>query len=208
MIMNNIYDYFDYLFPNPKCELNFDKDYELLIAVALSAQTTDKKVNEVTSILFNEYPSLQALKGAKIDDIKRIIKPIGTYNKKAEYVKQISEYLIDYYNGEVPKTCKELEIIPGVGHKTAQVVLGVLYNIPSFAVDTHVSRVSKRLGLAKNNDEVSDIERKMKRKVDKDRWIRTHHQMVLFGRYYCKSQNPSCDNCRLKECCKYKKNKA
>ncbi|MGN1000674.1 MAG: endonuclease III [Bacilli bacterium] len=200
--MQEILNYLDELFPNPKCELKFNKDYELLIAVVLSAQTTDKKVNSVTEKLFKKYPTLEDLKNASIEDIKSILKPIGTYNKKAVFVKEIAIFLIDKYDGKVPKTHKELEIIPGVGHKSANVVLGVLYNIPTFAVDTHVSRVSKRLGLVKFEDDVTVIERKLKKKINKERWVRTHHQLVLFGRYYCKAIKPECDSCKLKDLCK------
>ena len=200
--MQEILSYLDELFPNPRCELEFNKDYELLIAVVLSAQTTDKKVNSVTENLFKKYPTLEDLNDASIEDIKSILKPIGTYNKKAVFVKEIAHFLLDKYDGKVPKTHKELEIIPGVGHKSANVVLGVLYNIPTFAVDTHVSRVSKRLGLVKSKDGVTAIENKLKKKINKERWVRTHHQLVLFGRYYCKAIKPECDSCKLKDLCK------
>lgn len=200
--MQEILSYLDELFPNPRCELEFNKDYELLIAVVLSAQTTDKKVNSVTENLFKKYPTLEDLNDASIEDIKSILKPIGTYNKKAVFVKEIAHFLLDKYDGKVPKTHEELEIIPGVGHKSANVVLGVLYNIPTFAVDTHVSRVSKRLGLVKSKDDVTAIEKKLKKKINKERWVRTHHQLVLFGRYYCKAIKPECDSCKLKDLCK------
>lgn len=200
--MQEILSYLDELFPNPRCELEFNKDYELLIAVVLSAQTTDKKVNSVTENLFKKYPTLEDLNDASIEDIKSILKPIGTYNKKAVFVKEIAHFLLDKYDGKVPKTHEELEIIPGVGHKSANVVLGVLYNIPTFAVDTHVSRVSKRLGLVKSKDGVTAIEKKLKKKINKERWVRTHHQLVLFGRYYCKAIKPECDSCKLKDLCK------
>ena len=200
--MEKILEVLDELFPNPKCELEFNKDYELLIAVVLSAQTTDKRVNEVTKILFEKYKTLEELNEADIDDISKIIKPIGTFNKKSKFIKQICKILLEKYDGVVPKSHKELEIIAGVGHKTANVVLGVLYNIPTFAVDTHVSRVSKRLKLVKSNDDVVKVEEKLKNKLSKEKWIKTHHQMVLFGRYYCKAKNPSCENCKLKDICK------
>lgn len=200
--MQEILSYLDELFPNPRCELEFNKDYELLIAVVLSAQTTDKKVNSVTENLFKKYPTLEDLNDASIENIKSILRPIGTYNKKAVFVKEIAHFLLDKYDGKVPKTHKELEIIPGVGHKSANVVLGVLYNIPTFAVDTHVSRVSKRLGLVKSKDGVTAIENKLKKKINKERWVRTHHQLVLFGRYYCKAIKPECDSCKLKYSCK------
>lgn len=199
--MQEIFDYLDTLIPNPKCELNFNCDYELLIAVVLSAQTTDKRVNEVTKVLFTKYPTLEDINKADISSIKEIIKSIGTFNKKAVFVKEIAKTLLEKYNGVVPRTHEELEAIPGVGHKSANVVLGVLYNIPTFAVDTHVERVSKRLGLASAKDDVTKVEKKLMKKVPKDRWIRTHHQFILFGRYYCKAVNPSCDNCKLKNIC-------
>ena len=203
--MERILEVLDELFPNPKCELNFNKDYELLIAVVLSAQTTDKRVNEVTKILFDRYKNLQELNDAKIEDISAIIKPIGTFNKKAKFIKDICRDLLEKYDGVVPRTHKELEMISGVGHKTANVVLGVLYDLPTFAVDTHVSRVSKRLGLAKALDDVEKIESKLKKKFPKNKWTRTHHQMVLFGRYYCKAIKPCCENCNLKDICKKEK---
>ncbi len=199
--MQEIFDYLDALIPNPKCELNFNCDYELLIAVVLSAQTTDKRVNEVTKVLFTKYPTLEDINKADISSIKEIIKSIGTFNKKAVFVKEIAKTLLEKYDGVVPRTHEELEAIPGVGHKSANVVLGVLYNIPTFAVDTHVERVSKRLGLASAKDDVTKVEKKLMKKVPKDRWIRTHHQFILFGRYYCKAVKPSCDNCKLKDIC-------
>mgnify|MGYP002768321536 FL=1 len=201
-MIEKILDYLDQIIPNPKCELNYSKDYELLMAVVLSAQTTDKRVNEVTTILFDKYKTLNDLCNADIEDIKRIIKPIGTFNKKAFFVKEIARTLLTDYNGIVPKTHSELERIPGVGRKSANVVLGVIYNIPSFAVDTHVERVSKRLGIAKTNDNVLTVEKKLMKAIPEEKWIRTHHQLVLFGRYYCKAMKPECSTCQLREICK------
>ena len=194
--------YLDELFPNPKCELEFNKDYELLIAVVLSAQTTDKRVNSVTRILFSKYPSLDALSEANIEDIGNIIKPIGTYHKKAVFVKEIASILLKDYEGKVPNDRNSLEKMPGVGRKTTNVVLSVLFNEPAIAVDTHVSRVSKRLGLANKNDDVLKIEKKLMKKIDKSNWSRRHHQLVLFGRYYCKAMSPKCEVCKLKDICK------
>lgn len=194
--------YLDELFPNPKCELEFNKDYELLIAVVLSAQTTDKRVNSVTRILFSKYPSLDALSEASIEDIGNIIKPIGTYHKKAVFVKEIASILLKDYEGKVPNDRNYLEKMPGVGRKTTNVVLSVLFNEPAIAVDTHVSRVSKRLGLANKNDDVLKIEKKLMKKIDKSNWSRRHHQLVLFGRYYCKAMSPKCEVCKLKDICK------
>lgn len=200
--MQRIFDYLDELIPNPRCELEFNNDYELLIAVMLSAQTTDKRVNEVTRVLFDRYTCLEDINNADVSDIKDIIRSIGTFNKKAVFVKEIAKYLLEKYDGRVPTTHKELEMIPGVGHKTANVVLGVLYNIPTFAVDTHVERVSKRLGLVDNNNDVERVEKKLMKKVPRNRWIKTHHQFILFGRYYCKAVKPLCEDCKLKDICK------
>lgn len=204
MNINEIESYLDELYPNPKCELNYNKDYELLIAVVLSAQTTDKRVNSVTEILFSKYNSLEKLKNANIEDIKKIIKPIGTFNKKSIFIKEIANYLIDNCNSKVPNDRKLLESIPGVGRKTANVVLSNLFDYPAIAVDTHVSRVSKRLGLAKKDDDVNAIEKKLMKKIKKENWSKRHHQLVLFGRYNCKALKPECANCKLKEFCKHK----
>ncbi len=200
--MLEIINYLDELFPDPKCELNYSKDYELLIAVMLSAQTTDKRVNEVTSILFDKYPTLNDLAEAKKEDIIDIIRPIGTYNKKAENVINIAKALVEL--GYVPNDRKFLESLSGVGRKTTNVVLSNIYKEPYMAVDTHVARVSKRLGIAKENDDVLTIEKKLTKKIPKDKIPDMHHQMVLFGRYYCKAIKPECANCKLKNICKAK----
>ena len=194
--------YLDTIIPNPKCELEYNKDYELLIATMLSAQTTDKRVNEVTRVLFKKYPSLEALKDADIEDIKNIIKPIGTYNKKALNIKSIARELIDKSNSIVPNDREFLESLDGVGRKTTNVVLSNIYNVPCIAVDTHVSRVSKRLGIAGVNDDVSIIEKKLNKNFKNEDLCRLHHQLVLFGRYYCKAIKPECENCELKKYCK------
>ena len=199
--MNKIFEYLNELYPNPKCELNYNKDYELLIAIVLSAQTTDKRVNKVTEILFNKYPTLNDLSSASIDDIENIIKEIGTFRKKATYVKEIAKSINDV-GGIVPNDRKFLESLNGVGRKTTNVFLSEIYNEPTIAVDTHVARVSKRLKLANINDDVNTIEKKLMKKIPKDRWSRTHHQMVLFGRYKCKAIKPECDKCKLKDKCK------
>lgn len=198
---NQIVNYLDELFPNPRCELNYNKDYELLISVMLSAQTTDKRVNEVTAILYQKYPDLIALSNAQLNDIIDIIKPIGTFNKKARNVIDIANKLFSDCNGMVPNNREYLESLPGVGRKTANVVLANLFNESCIAVDTHVSRVSKRLKLVSNNDDVLTIENKLNKKFTKNELAKLHHQMVLFGRYYCKARNPLCEECKLKNLC-------
>ena len=200
-----IENYLDSIYPNPKCELNYNKDYELLIATVLSAQTTDKRVNEVTKVLFNKYDNLDKIKNAPIDEIKNILKPIGMVNKKSIYVKEISKYLLDNSNGVVLNDEKYLTSIPGVGRKTSNVVRSNLFNYPAIAVDTHVARVSKRLNIANENDDVLEIEKKLMNFFPKERWSRLHHQLVLFGRYKCKAIKPDCNNCKLNSICTYYK---
>lgn len=198
-----IEDYLEELYKDPKCELNYNKDYELLIAVMLSAQTTDKRVNKVTKVLFNKYKNLNELKDANIEDLKSILRELGSFNKKAIYTKEIATILSNKYDGKMPYNRKELESLPGVGRKTVNVVFSELDYMPNIAVDTHVERVSKRLGLAKDNDTVLEVENKLKRKYDRVNWNKRHIQMVLFGRYNCKAIKPECDNCKLKEICRY-----
>ena len=205
MRMNEIIDYLEKLIPNAVCELNYTKDYELLIAVMLSAQTTDKRVNMVTNILFNKYPTLEDLSKADINDIIKIIRPIGTFKKKAENIKSIASELLEKTDGIVPNDRTFLESLSGVGRKTTNVVLSNLYNEPCIAVDTHVSRVSKRLGLAKESDNVLKIEKKLTEKIPKDKLTPMHHRLVLFGRYYCKAIKPECNACKLRNICKYYK---
>lgn len=201
MMMNRIEEYLDYLFPNPKCELIYNNDYELLIAIVLSAQSTDKRVNSVTPKIFNRYKSLYELKEAKLEDLENIIRPVGSFRKKAFYIKNIAIILVDSYNCIVPTDRDKLIKFPGVGRKTANVFLSEYYNYPAIAVDTHVERVSKRLKLAYKNDNVSIVERKLEKKFKKEEWAKRHLQLVLFGRYYCKAIKPECVNCRLKDIC-------
>ena len=204
-MMNRLLNYLDELFPNPKCELNYNKDYEFLIAIVLSAQTTDKRVNKVTEVLFREYSDLVSLSRADISRIEDIIREIGTFRRKSIYVRDIALKLVNDGYDYVPNDRKYIESLPGVGRKTANVFLSNIYEEQAIAVDTHVSRVSKRLGLVNRNDDVTKIEKKLEKKIPYDRWGKTHHQLVLFGRYYCKTMKPSCDTCKLKDICKYKK---
>lgn len=204
-MINKVTEYLDKLFPNPICELNYSKDYELLLAIVMSAQTTDKRVNMVTEVLFKKYDTLEKLASASTEDIEDIIRPIGTFKKKSIFIKEISKRLINDNYTIVPNDRKYLESLPGVGRKTVNVFLSVIYNEPTIAVDTHVERVSKRLGLAKENDTVLEVEHKLMKKLPKNRWSKTHHQLVHFGRYKCKSISPICTDCELKDMCKYYK---
>lgn len=203
--MNNILNYLNSLYPDAKCELIYHKDYELLIAVMLSAQTTDKRVNKVTNVLFSKYDSLEKLADANFNDISNIVRELGNYTKKSKAIIDISKSLLTNYNGVVPNNRIYLESLPMVGRKTTSVVLANLFNVPNIAVDTHVSRVSKRLGLAKEKDDVIKVEKKLKKFFPKDSWIKVHHQLVLFGRYRCKAIKPECNLCKLSDICKYKK---
>ena len=200
--MKEIVNYLEQLIPNPKCELNYTKDYELLIATMLSAQTTDKRVNMVTDILFKKYSSLEHIRAANVNDIIKIIMPLGTYNKKANNIIGIASKLKEF-NDTVPNDRRFLESLPGVGRKTTNVVLSNLYNEPYIAVDTHVQRVSKRLGITKSDD-VLKTEKRLYKIFKGENLPRLHHQLVLFGRYYCKAKNPKCLECKLKNICKKK----
>ena len=195
-----IIKYLDSLFNNPKCELDYKKDYELVLSVMLSAQTTDKGVNRVTKELYEKYDSLEKLNTLSVKEIEDYIRSIGFYRVKSVNFKKIVEKLLEI--GYVPNDRKFLESLPGVGRKTASVVLAHLFNEPSFAVDTHVFRVSKRLGITKEKDDVLVTEKKLKKYFNKEEWNRVNSQFVLFGRYYCTSQNPKCENCKLKSICK------
>ena len=202
-MINKILDYLDELYPNPKCELEYTKDYELLIAIVMSAQTTDKRVNMVNRVLFKKYQSIKELSEASLEDIEKIIKPIGTYKKKAVFIKEIATKLINDNIKVIPNDREYLSSFPGVGRKTINVFLSVIYNEPLVAVDTHVNRVSKRLKLAKDGDDVLEVEKKLMKKIPKDKWNKVHHQLVFFGRYKCKSISPLCTDCKLKDICKY-----
>ncbi len=202
--MKEILNYLDELYPNAYCELTYHKDYELLIAIVLSAQTTDKRVNKVTPILFKKYNTLEKLSKAKISDIEKIIKEIGTFKKKSLFIKEIAKRLLNDCNGIVPNNREYLSSLPGVGNKTINVFLAEYYKVPAIAVDTHVERVSKRLKICKQNATVLEVEKTLMKKIPKERWIKTHHQLIFFGRYKCKSLKPNCINCKLENKCKYK----
>jgi len=194
---------FDAMYPDAETELTYHKDYELLIAVLLSAQATDVSVNKVTPDLFKQFPSLESIKEAPLKDIESAIKTIGLYKSKAKNLQLTAIQLLEKAGGKVPNDLDFLQTLPGVGRKTANVVVSVLFNEPRIAVDTHVSRVSKRLKLAFKKDSPLKVEEKLMRKFPKERWTKLHHQMIFFGRYHCKAQAPKCDGCPLKSECRY-----
>ena len=194
--------YLDELFPLARCELLYTKDYELVIAVMLSAQTTDKSVNAVTSVLFKKYQSLDALSKASLEEIEDVIKPIGLYQNKAKNLKGIVKDLIERFGHQVPSDKDLLMTLPGVGNKTAGVIRAEIFQIPDLPVDTHILRISKRLGLANQKDAPIDVERKLKRLIPENRWIKSHHQLIHFGRYFCTARSPKCAECKISAICK------
>ena len=195
--------YLDSLFPNAKCELFYSQDYELAIAVMLSAQTTDKAVNKVTQTLFKKYPTLESINKAKIDDIEQCIKSLGLYKNKAKNIKEMASILISDFSSKLPSDKNELQKLPGIGNKSAGVIRIEVFKIPDLPVDTHIIRITNRLGIANNKDEPIDIERKLKKLIPESSWIKTHHQLIHFGRYFCTAKSPKCDECKLRNICKY-----
>lgn len=187
-------------FPSPKCELEFNHDYELVISTMLSAQTTDKRVNIVTKEIYEKYDTLEKLNNLSIKEIENLISSIGLYKNKAKYFKEITNVLINY--DKVPNDRNLLESIPGVGRKSTNVILSVLYNEPYIAVDTHVARVSKRFGISKSDDDVLTIEKKLYKKFKNNDYKKIGQQLVLFGRYICVSKKPNCNMCGLYNECK------
>jgi len=198
---------FDRMFPDARCELEYSNELELLIAVMLSAQTTDASVNKLTQSLFKKYTCVEDYANAPLEQLEQDLRTIGLYRNKAKNVKGMAEKLISDFDGIVPCDHEALQTLPGVGRKTANVVISEGFRVPALAVDTHVERVSKRLGLAMKKDSVLTVEKKLMKAIPKERWIKTHHQMIFFGRYHCKSMNPQCQQCQLIEICKEPKRK-
>ena len=198
----SIYEELSKLFPNAKCELNYTTDFELLIAVMLSAQTTDESVNRVTENLFKKYHSIEDYANAPLEELENDIKRIGLFRNKSKNLKSMAEIIVSEHNSKIPNTQKELEKLPGVGRKTANVFLAEFYKVPRIAVDTHVSRVSKRLEFAKESDNPLQIEEKLKKAFDRTLWIDLHHKFIFFGRYFCKAKKPNCKECPVIKHCK------
>lgn len=202
----NIYEYINSLYPTPKTELLYENEYELFIAVILSAQATDKSVNLATRNLFIKYDSFYKLSKANVLDVEKMIRSINYYKNKSSNIIKSSKIIIENYNGNVPNNIDDLTSLPGVGRKTANVILSTIYKMPAIAVDTHVLRVANRLSFIKSEN-VLDVEKALMKYYDKKYWIKVHHLFVLFGRYRCKSQKPLCSDCGLQEKCYYYKNK-
>ena len=193
------------LFPDAHCELNHCNAFELLIATILSAQATDVGVNKVTPKLFERFPTPAHLAAAGEESVIECIQSLGLYRSKAKNIRLCAQQLLERFNGEVPRTREELVSLAGVGRKTANVVMSVAFNIPAFAVDTHVERISKRLQICRQKDTVLEVEETLCRKIPKELWSRAHHWMIFFGRYHCIARKPKCHECPLLEMCAFGK---
>lgn len=191
---------FESLYPDPRSELNFKNDYQLIVCVILSAQCTDKKVNEVTPALFEEFPSFDAMSKARVATLEKIIRPINYYRSKARNLINMAAAVQERHGGDLPRTRAELEELAGVGRKTASVILSQLGIEPALAVDTHVFRVSRRLGLA-GAKERDDLEEELRERFPKETWHHLHHWLILHGRRVCKAQRPNCAGCTLADFC-------
>ncbi|MCF2566151.1 endonuclease III [Streptococcus pasteurianus] len=193
------------MYPEARGELEWETPFQLLIAVVLSAQTTDKAVNKITPNLWKKYPEIADLANANLEDVEDCLRTIGLYKNKAKNIVKTARVILRDFDGKVPKTHKELESLPGVGRKTANVVLAEVYGIPSIAVDTHVSRIAKRLNISAPDADVTEIEQDLMKKIPKKDWILTHHRLIFFGRYHCLAKKPKCDICPVQSYCKYYK---
>ena len=204
---DRILNTFDEMFPDACCVLNHSNNLELLVTVMLSAQTTDESVNKLTSHLFKKYKTVDDYANASLSELESDLHSIGLYRNKAKNIKAMAVALQARFNGVVPASHDALISLPGVGRKTANVVMAEGFGYPAIAVDTHVERISKRLGFAKPEDTVLTVEKKLMKTIPKNRWIKTHHQMIFFGRYHCKAMSPHCKECPLVDICKEKNKK-
>ena len=204
---DRILNTFDEMFPDARCVLNHSNNLELLVAVMLSAQTTDESVNKLTSHLFQKYKTVDDYANASLSELESDLHSIGLYRNKAKNIKAMAVALQTRFNGVVPASHDALISLPGVGRKTANVVMAEGFGYPAIAVDTHVERISKRLGFAKPEDTVLTVEKKLMKTIPKNRWIKTHHQMIFFGRYHCNAMSPHCKECPLVDICKEKNKK-
>lgn len=193
------------MFPNPHCELEYFDDFSFLCAVVLSAQTTDKAVNLVTKPLFLKYPTVFDIASSSEDELIPILRPIGLMKNKSHYLIKISKAIVEGYGGKVPHDFNEFIKLPGVGRKTANVFLAEIDKRPAIAVDTHVNRVSYRLGLSSSIDNVLKTEHELEAGFDEKDWIKVHYGLLFMGRYKCLSKNPKCSDCNLKSICRYEK---
>jgi endonuclease-3 len=200
--VNHILAELDKAYPDARLALRFSNAYELLVATILSAQCTDERVNQVTPALFKKYPTAQALAEADIAELEHEIKSTGFYRNKAKSLKGCAQALVERHEGEIPRDMEAMVKLPGVGRKTANMVLGATYGIPGIVVDTHVSRVTQRLGLTKNTD-ATKIEFDLNEIIPRERWTLFSHQLILHGRTICVARKPKCNLCPLSPWCDY-----
>jgi endonuclease-3 len=200
--IRHILDILAEMFPDAHCELIHANPFELTIAVLLSAQCTDETVNKVTFHLFQKYKTPEDYLAVPLAELEQDIRRIGLFRNKAKNIQQLCRLLLEEYNGQIPQAHEELVRLPGVGRKTANVVVSTAFGVPAMAVDTHVERVSKRLAIANWKDSVLEVEKKLMKAIPKDKWTLTHHRLIFFGRYHCKAQNPQCDVCPLLAGCR------
>ncbi|WP_271398004.1 endonuclease III [Salinicoccus roseus] len=195
-------DKIDVMFPDAECELVHRNPFELTIAVLLSAQCTDNLVNRVTRDLFKKYRTPEDYLAVELPELENDIRSIGLFRNKAKNIQKLCRDVIDRFDGEIPDNYEDLVSLAGVGRKTANVVLSVAFGVPRIAVDTHVERVAKRLGIARYKDSVLEVEKTLMQKVPEARWSKTHHQLIFFGRYHCTARNLKCETCLLLEDCR------
>lgn len=189
--------------PDPDTELVYSTDYELVVAVILSAQCTDKRVNMVTPEVFSAYPDFRSLAHAQFEDLQPLIASVSYPNNKTKHLIKMASMVVETFNGKLPKDQEQLIKLPGVGRKTANVVASVLFNKPAIAVDTHVFRVANRIGLTTNAKTPLQTEKQLEKHIPKELWGKAHHWLILHGRYICKARKPLCHECNLTEICKY-----
>lgn len=197
-------EYFAQNKPEPKTELHYRNPYELLVAVILSAQCTDKRINIVTPALFRDFPTPELLAASNFDTLHPYIKTVSYHNSKTRHLLGMAQMLVDHFDAKVPETVEDLQKLPGVGRKTANVISSVIFNQPAMAVDTHVFRVSKRLGLVTMSAKTPlEVEKQLVRHIPKEYIGKAHHWLILHGRYVCIARNPKCKECELTSFCKY-----
>ena len=201
--VNYVLSFFSKKMPDAKTELKYNNPFELTVAVILSAQCTDKRVNIITQALFKSFPTAQLMSQATIDDIFKLIKSCSYPRNKSKYLLEMSKMICNDFNNRIPDNLEDLQKLPGVGRKTANVIASVCYNTPAMPVDTHVFRVSNRIGLTTNATTPLETELQLLRLIPKDKLNIAHHWLILHGRYICKSRNPSCNTCGISNYCMY-----
>jgi endonuclease-3 len=201
-VINKLINFLELHYKTARCSLNYSTPFQLLVATILSAQCTDERVNKVTSVLFKKYKEPRDFLNISLEELMTIIKPTGFYRNKAKNIKELSSILVEKYKGEVPSNIEDLVKLPGVGRKTANVVLGNCFGIRGVVVDTHVQRIVQRLGIV-NTDKPEKIEFELMRLMPNVNWTKWSHQMIAFGRDVCKAKKPECFRCELRQDCSY-----